>query len=141
MKTKMLLAAGIVASACLAGCAISKQTPAQVAANVCPLLTSELDTLSQGGVFMGGAADTLTEKIIPGVDKVCAAGATVTEVNVRSVSSATAPLLISLVKASSLSSDRKATAIVVIGTAKGMIDTAFPPVVVTSAPASGVVVE
>ncbi|XHO72245.1 hypothetical protein BCC0238_001742 [Burkholderia gladioli] len=139
MKMKMLLAAGLAASVLvLAACgSIPKQTPAQVAANVCPLMTAELDTLSAAGLFTGGAADTLNRTIGPAVDAVCQAGATVTQVNVQTISSAAAPLLIGIVKASSLPSDQKTTAILAIGTVKGLIDTAFPPAVATT-PASSV---
>ncbi|WP_232464332.1 hypothetical protein [Burkholderia ubonensis] len=131
----MLLAAGIVASATvLAACGTQPvQTPAQVAAKVCPLLQAEIATLSQAGVFTGGAAATLNEKVAPAVGAVCSAGATVTEVNIQSISSAVAPLLVSIVKASGLPQSDKVTAVLVIGTIKGMIDTAFP-VPVTTAP-------
>ncbi len=134
MKMKMLLAAGVAASMLLlAACGtVPKQTPAQVAANVCPLLTAELDTLSTAGLFTGGAADTLNQKVGPAVDAVCQAGATVTQVNVQTISSAAAPLLIGIVKASSLPADQKTTAILAIGTVKGLIDTAFPPAVATT---------
>ncbi|MBU9391919.1 hypothetical protein KTE71_30995 [Burkholderia multivorans] len=82
-RFSMLLAAGIAVSIALLGAcsSLSVQTPAQVAAKVCPLLQSEIGTLSQAGIFTGGAAVTLNEKIAPDVDAACAAGATVTQVN------------------------------------------------------------
>ncbi|CAN0620581.1 conserved exported protein of unknown function [Burkholderia multivorans] len=136
-RFSILLAAGIAASVLLAACGtVPKQTPAQVAANVCPLLTAELDTLSTAGLFTGGAADTLNKKITPKVDAVCAKGATVTQVNVQSISGAAVPLLIDLVKASSLSQDDRTTAILAIGTVKGLIDTAFPAATATAAVAA-----
>lgn len=137
-RFSMLLAAGVVASAALfsACSSLTLQTPAQVAAKVCPLLQSEIGTLSQAGVFTGGAAVTLNEKIAPGVDAACAAGATVTVANVQSISSAVAPLLITVVKESGLSQSDQVTAVLAIGTVKGMIDVAFPPVTVTAPAAS-----
>ncbi|WP_186130105.1 hypothetical protein [Burkholderia gladioli] len=138
MKMKMLLAAGVAASmllltACASGSnQAPKQTPAQVAANVCPLLTAELDTLSTAGLFTGGAATTLNKKIGPAVDAVCQAGATVTQINVQTISSAAVPLLIDIVNASSLPTNQKTAAILAIGTARGLIDVAFPPVVDTT---------
>ncbi|WP_155639065.1 hypothetical protein [Burkholderia cepacia] len=131
----MLLAAGVVASAALfsACSSLSIQTPAQVASKVCPLLQSEISTLSQAGVFTGGAAVTLNEKIAPKVDAVCAAGAAVTQVNVQSISSAVAPLLITVVKASGLKQSDQVTAVLAIGTIKGMVDVAFPQTMTTPA--------
>ncbi|AXK61553.1 hypothetical protein [Burkholderia sp. IDO3] len=141
-RFSMLLAAGVVASAALfsACSSLTLQTPSQVAAKVCPLLQSEIGTLSQAGVFTGGAAVTLNEKIAPGVDATCAVGATVTVVNVQSISSAVAPLLITIVKASGLSQSDQVTAVLAIGTIKGMIDVAFPlatPATEASSPLAG----
>ncbi|VWB15658.1 hypothetical protein BSE24067_00553 [Burkholderia seminalis] len=137
-RFSMLLAAGVVASVALfsACSSLSLQTPAQVASKVCPLLQTEISTLSQAGVFTGGAAVTLNEKIAPKVDAACAAGAAVTQVSVQSISSAVAPLLITVVKESGLKQSDQVTAVLAIGTIKGMIDAAFPPATVT-APASG----
>ncbi|AIO46495.1 putative lipoprotein [Burkholderia cepacia] len=140
-RFSMLLAAGVVASVALfsACSSFSLQTPAQVASKVCPLLQAEISTLSQAGVFTGGAAVTLNEKISPNVDAVCAAGASVTQVSVRSISSAVAPLLITVVKESGLSQSDQVTAVLAIGTIKGMVDVAFPPATATApAPASSV---
>lgn len=142
MKLKMLLAAGVAASVLLAACAGlgAIKTPAQVAAQVCPMLNDELGTLSAAALFTGGAADTLNNSVMPQVNAVCAAGATVTQVNVQSISSAAVPLLIDLVDASSFSAQQKTAAILAIGTIKGMIDTAFPATTTTTstpaAPAS-----
>ncbi|PRH46335.1 hypothetical protein [Burkholderia multivorans] len=137
-RFSMLLAAGIAASIALLGAcsSLSVQTPAQVAAKVCPLLQSEIGTLSQAGIFTGGAAVTLNEKIAPDVDAACAAGATVTQVSVQSISSAVAPLLLSIVKTSNLSQADQVKAVLAIGTVKGMIDVAFPPAVTTVPAAS-----
>ncbi|WNC88807.1 hypothetical protein RI103_13970 [Paraburkholderia sp. FT54] len=140
MKRILLLAACIAMLATLFGCATAPQTPAQIAARACPLVTDELSTLSQAGLFTGGAQDTLTSKIQPAVDKVCVASSTVTQVNLQSLSKDVAPLLINIVNASQLAKDDKSKAVLVIGTIQAMIDTALATVVPTStAPASGAV--
>ena len=134
MKKLMLLAAGLVASvAMLAGCNGSAPTLtfAQQVSIACGGAKGEIAILTGDGVFTGGAAITLNEKIVPGVDAACTAGATVTVANVQSISSAIAPLLVSIVKASGLPQSDQVTAVLAIGTIKGMIDVAFPQDVVT----------
>lgn len=136
----MPLAAGIAASM-LSACVTVGPTasPAQIAARACPLLTDELGTLALAGVFTGGTQDTLTKEIQPAVDKVCEAAAVPTQMNLHTLSTSAVPLLVALVKASSLADTDKRKAILVIGTAKAMLDTAlaaFPAV--APVPASGV---
>jgi len=131
MKRIFLLAACIAMLAVLFGCATAPQTPAQIAARVCPLVTDEVSTLAKAGIFTGGAQDTLTDKIQPAVDKVCAASSTVTQFSLQSLSKEAAPLLIDLVNASTLAQADKSKAVLVIGTAQAMIDTALASVVVT----------
>ncbi|WP_186169778.1 hypothetical protein [Burkholderia gladioli] len=137
MKSKMLLAASLVAPIILGACSsIQAQTPAAVADRVCPVLTAQLQTLSLAGIFTGGAADTLDKSVVPIVDAVCAAGAQVTVVNVQKISSAAVPLLVSMVNLSVLPADQKLAAVAAIGLVKGAIDGAFPPTVATSAAAA-----
>ncbi|AOJ62506.1 hypothetical protein WJ32_08565 [Burkholderia ubonensis] len=140
-KTLMLLAAGVVAF--LAGCAGTPgaaQSPAQIAARACPLLTDEISTLAQAGLFTGGAQATLTGIVQPAVDKACAAGTTVTQLDLQTLSAAAVPALIDLVKLSGLPDADKTKAILAIGTAKAMLDTALavlaPPAPVAPAPVS-----
>ena len=131
MKRILLLAACIAMLAVLFGCATTPQTPAQIAARVCPLMTDEVSTLAKAGIFTGGAQDTLTQKIQPAVDKVCAASSAVTQVSLQSLSKEAAPLLIDLVNMSNLAKDDKSKAVLVIGTAQAMIDTALASIVTT----------
>ena len=103
----MLLAAGIAASV-LAACAGAPQlTFDQQVAIACGAAQGEIDILKADNVFTGGAGNTLTNDIKPAIDKVCAAGATVTDANLQSVVNATLPLIKSLVDASSLPQDKK----------------------------------
>lgn len=131
-KILVLLAAGIVAFIA-AGCAsqsatippVAVQSPAQIATRACPLLTDELSTLALAGVFTGGAQDTLTKEIQPAVDKVCVDGAIPTQLSLQSLSKSVPPMLIALVKASSLPDADKKQAILAIGTSKAVLDTAL----------------
>jgi hypothetical protein len=129
----LLAAAGF---AMLAACASVPQSPAQIAARACPLITDEVSTLAKAGIFTGGAQDTLTNKIQPAVDKACSASATVTQVDLQSLSKDAAPLLIDLVNASSLDQPTKSKAILVIGTVQAMIDAALATVVTAPAVAA-----
>ncbi|KWI90211.1 hypothetical protein WM08_15255 [Burkholderia ubonensis] len=141
-KTLMLLAAGIVAF--LAGCAglstavqspITLQSAAQMGATGCVLINDEVGTLALAGLFTGGAQKTLTETIQPAVDKVCADGATVTQLNLKTLSAAAVPALIDVVKLSGLPDADKTKAILAIGTAKAMLDTALAVLTTPSAAA------
>ncbi|WAL81460.1 hypothetical protein OYT13_16605 [Pandoraea sp. XJJ-1] len=146
-KILVLLAAGIAAFIA-AGCAsqsatippVAIQSPAQIAARACPLLTDELSTLALAGVFTGGAQDTLTKEIQPAVDKVCEAGAVPTQLSLQTLSKSVTPLLVALVKASSLPDVDKTKAILVIGTSKAVLDTALialaPPAAAAEVPAA-----
>ncbi|CAN0620550.1 conserved exported protein of unknown function [Burkholderia multivorans] len=144
-RFSMLLAAGLVALVSLAGCAgcagnqIVTQTPAQMAATGCVLVKDEIDTLAPAGLFTGGAQKTLTDTIQPAVDKVCAAGATVTQPNLKTLAKEAVPALIDVVKLSSMADADKQRAILAIGAAKAMLDTALAaltPAVATPASAS-----
>ncbi|KVN08371.1 hypothetical protein WT09_30715 [Burkholderia stagnalis] len=135
----MLLAAGVVAF--LAGCAGTPgatQSPAQIAARACPLLIDEINTLVQAGLFTGGAQATLSNIVQPAVYKACAAGATVTQLDLQTLSAVAVLALIDAVKLSGLPDEDKTKAILAIGTAKAMLDTALavlaPPA--ATAPAS-----
>jgi hypothetical protein len=130
--------------AMLGACATAPQTPTQIASRVCPLFHDELNTLSQAGLFTGGAQDTLTQKVLPDVDKACASAASATPVTLQSLSTDAAPLLIALVKASSLSADDQSKAVLAIGTIQAMVDVALAnvaPTVATAPVAASAVVQ
>lgn len=113
MRFYAALAAGVVASvALLAGCSGSAPTvpaltfPQQVAI-ACGAANGEIAILKGDGVFTGSAADTLTKTVQPAVDKVCAAGATITDANLQNVVNVTLPLVKTFIDASSLAQDKK----------------------------------
>lgn len=118
MKALTLLAAGLVAlvlSAC--GGSAPTLTFAQQVSIACGAAKGELVILKSDGVFTGGAADTLTNTVQPAVDKVCAAGATVTTPDLQSIVNTTFPLIKSFVDASPLPQDKKNAADAAIDTA------------------------
>ncbi|MGG5541978.1 hypothetical protein P4G95_09255 [Burkholderia vietnamiensis] len=114
---KMLLAAGIVASAFLvAGCgsAPTLTFPQQVAI-ACGAANGEIAILKADGVFTGGAATTLDKTIKPAIAKACAVGATVTTPDLQTIVNDTLPAIKALVDASTL--QNKAVADAAIDTA------------------------
>lgn len=97
------LAAGVVTSVVLTGCNGSAPTlnfrqQAQIA---CGLAKGEMTILQGDGIFTGGAANTVSKKIQPAIDGVCAATATVTDV--QTLVNAALPALKDIVAGSSLS--------------------------------------
>ena len=125
-RFSMLLAAGFLASAALVGCtSMPTQTPAQIAANICPAVQSEIDVLQKSGVFTGGAQATLTEQIQPDVNAVCAAGVTVTTGDIRKLVQATFPVVVTVIANSSLTDQQKLQATVAVGVVVTGINTAL----------------
>jgi hypothetical protein len=127
---KLLLAAGLVASvAMFAGCAstgnTTQQTPAQIAAVVCPAVQAELSTLSAAGVFTGGAATTLASQVTPDVNAVCAAGAQVTSTNLQNLVNVTVPVVATIVTNSPMTPQDKLIAILALGGAQTIFNTAM----------------
>ncbi|MEM5371377.1 hypothetical protein V4C53_35830 [Paraburkholderia azotifigens] len=115
---KMLLAAGLAASMLmLAACGSAPQLtfPQQVAI-ACGAANGQIAILKADNVFTGGAADTLKNDVQPAVDKVCAAGATVTNANLQTVVNATLPLVKSIIDSSALPQDKKNVADAAIDT-------------------------
>ena len=117
MKLRMLLAAGIAASV-LSACGGSAPalTFAQQVSIACGAAKGELVILKSDGVFTGGAANTLTDTVQPAVDKVCAAGSTVSKPDLQSIVDTTLPLIKSFVDDSALSQDKKNAANAAIDT-------------------------
>ena len=139
MKRKsMLLAAGLVAAVALVGCkSLPTQTPAQIAANICPGVQSEIDLLKKSGVFTGGAQATLTNQVQPDVDAVCAAGATVTTLSIQKLVQATFPVVLTAIANSGLTDQQKLQATVAVGVVVTGINTALSlqPATSTTTPA------
>lgn len=83
----------------------------------CGAAQGEFAILTADGVFTGGAADTLNNKIKPSVSEVCAAGATVNTASLQAIVNTTLPLVKSVVGSSSLTQDKKNAANAAIDTA------------------------
>jgi hypothetical protein len=147
MKNLMLLAAGIVASvslvfglaACNGGAStLPTLTFQQQVGLVCNYADTAVTIMTDDGLFTGGAQDTLTKKVQPAIDKVCASGATVTTLNLQSLVDTGLPLLKSLVDASTLQQQVKSEANTAIDLTVAAVKTAIllQPVA-TAAPATG----
>jgi hypothetical protein len=121
MKLMPLIAVGIVAST-LSACGGTAPTAPTLSFTdqvkiACGAVQGGLIILRSDGVFTGGAADTLTNKIQPAVNEVCAAGATVDTASLQTVVNTTLPIVKSLVDSSSLAQDKKNAANAAIDTA------------------------
>lgn len=122
MKKSMLRAAGIVASvlllSALAACNGSAPTLTyqQQVAIACGGMKGEIVILQSDGVFTGGAADTLKIKVQPAVDKVCAAGASVSKPDLQTLVDTALPLVKTFIDQSSLAQDKKNAADAAIDT-------------------------
>src|ERR1700758_827857 len=119
MLRKICAAAAVgLAALALSACVSSgtqKLTPAQVASIVCPSAMTEVGALQSAGIFTGGAADTFTKQIAPDVAAVCASAETVTQANLTNLANVTFPLLVTVVKNSTLNDQDKARAYLAIG--------------------------
>ena len=108
MKSLMLLCAAGLLLPALSGCPSTPTlTFAQQVSIACGAANGELVILKSDNVFSGGAAKTLTDTVQPAVDKVCAAGATVTTPDLKTIVNTTLPLVKTFVDASSLPQDKK----------------------------------
>lgn len=113
----MLLAAGatlLALSACSSAPTLTFADQVKIA---CGAAQGEFAILTADGVFTGGAADTLNNKIKPAVSEVCAAGATVNTASLQAIVNTTLPLVKSVVDSSVLTQDKKNAANAAIDTA------------------------
>lgn len=126
MKKLFTAAAVCLVASALAACGsnptVPKLTPVQVASIVCPAAKTELNTLSLAGVFTGGAQDTLSKQVQPDIDAVCVAGASITDTKLQTLSDTAFPLVITIVKNSSLSDEDKNKAYLAIGGFQALIN-------------------
>lgn len=141
MRFMPFIAAGVVASAALlAGCNGTAPTLTfqQSVALVCADGKTAINIMVDDGVFTGGALDTLNKTVSPDFDKVCAVGATVTTPNLQNLTTATLPLLKTLVDGSSLQPQQKNDAKAAIDLTELAINTAIAlkPAPVATVPAS-----
>ena len=104
---KFLCSALLFSAASLAGCANvaprSGQTPAQIAAQVCPPIQATLDTLQMLPGLPGDTEANLA-LAIPIVNGVCSAGATINLSSLRTLEGTALPILSDVAKAAALSS-------------------------------------
>jgi hypothetical protein len=108
LRQFMLLAAGLVALSLTAcGGTAPTLTFQQQVAIACGAANGEIAILKGDGVFTGGAANTLTNTVQPAVDKVCAAGASVTTPDLKALVNTTLLMVKAFVDVSSLSTDKK----------------------------------
>ena len=94
----------------MAGCASIKpaaiQTPAQVAAQVCPSLQAINTTLAVPGVI--GVNDQANlAKVAPVVAKVCTDAQSASAIDVQALASKAVPVLLQLINAAPLAADQK----------------------------------
>lgn len=139
-RSLMLLAAGIAALVTFAGCASTgstSQTPAQIATAVCPALQTELTTIEAAGIFTGGAADTLTNQVIPDVEAACTATESATSTSVSNIANTVIPLIVTAINNSSLESSQKTTFILALGAIQTTINVALGITSSTSAVSVG----
>jgi len=142
MKRFAILAAcAAVLSFVLAACSSTGQTvqtPAQVAARVCPPIEIAITSLQQVNGMSDAAVHALSEAQ-PVVSAVCAAGATVDTGNLQMLASAGLPAIITVVKASPLSAQDQDRIILGVTTAQILLTAAiaaWPVDVTTGATAS-----
>lgn len=98
-------AAALALSAC--GGSAPTLTFAQQVGIACGAANGEIVILESDGVFTGGAANTLEKDVKPAIAKVCAAGASATTPDLKTLVNTTLPLVKTFVDASSLPQDKK----------------------------------
>lgn len=121
-----LLAVGFIALV-LSACNGSMPTLTfqQQVALACSDGTAAINIMTDDGLFTGGALNTLNVTVTPAFNKVCAKGATVTAMNLQSLTTSTLPLLKTLVSVSNLQPQAKNDANVAIDLVAFAINTAI----------------
>lgn len=98
------------------------ETPAQIAAQVCPPVQTSITALAALNGLPADAIDTLA-KAAPIVDAVCGAGATVDFTSLAALNRTALPALIGIVKVSPLSPDEQNRVILDISAAQIVLTT------------------
>ena len=138
MKKNLLytIFAAIASIAIVAACTTpsgQQETPAQIAAQVCPPTQAALTSLQAlNGLPEGATKDLAT--VAPIVNAVCSASATVTTVNLQSLAQNALPTIITIVKASPLSSDDQNKIILDVTAAQIIVDAVMAAQVGGTAP-------
>ncbi|VVE49187.1 hypothetical protein [Pandoraea terrigena] len=128
MKRFAILAAcAAVLSFVLAACSTTGQavqSPAEVAARVCPPVEVAVTSLQQINGMSEAALKALADAQ-PIVNSVCAAGSTVDAVNLQTLASAGLPAIVTVVKASPLSAQDQDRVILGVTTAQILLTAAI----------------
>lgn len=109
MKRFAIILAALLLAACNATMPIKPESPAQIAAQVCPPLKTTLDSLSLLVLDPKVTADLMAASVA--VNLVCNAGAAVTVVNLADMRAKALPLIIGAIKAGPLTDAQKNTLI------------------------------
>ena len=124
---KKLIAIGAAACAIiLAACAApagqpqTLPTPDQVVAQVCPSAQAVLEVLKTPGAVDAEVADKIA-KAAPMIDAVCAEGAKVTDIDLRTLAKDGLPAVLKIVQASPLSDKDKQAAVLGIALAQAAL--------------------
>lgn len=125
MKKALLSILGIVlvmatAIACTATGGLVQQTPAQVAAQVCPPVNSGIDALQSMQASLSATAQKDLTTAEPIVTAVCAAGATVTSTSLRALAKTALPAISTIVQATNL--PNKNDVVLALGIAQGVLN-------------------
>lgn len=141
-RTFMLLAAGLAALA-ISACTTSGQpaaikTPAQVAAQVCPAAQAAISSLQLVNGLSTDAQLKLADTA-PVVAAVCAAGATVHAVDLKTLAANGLPVILKVVNASPLDDDIKTRIGLDLTVAQVVLSSVLASLPPDTAPASGAV--
>jgi hypothetical protein len=108
-KAMLFSTFALLSLAMFAGCQTptgARQTPAQIAAQVCPPTTAAITAL-QGLQGLDATAINDLAKAAPVVDAVCAVGATITITNLQTLAQTGFPALVAIANASPLPAQQK----------------------------------
>jgi len=124
MKYSLIVSSLFASLLLCSGCSTTgtqTQTPATVAASVCPALEAGLSTLQALNLSATASADLA--KVVPAVDAVCASVATVNATNLQTLVNTAVPAIISVIKVSPLSTTDQNNSIAGITAIELIVDT------------------
>jgi len=136
-KTLLVLATMIGLAACTTPVTINgtPQTPAQIAAIVCPIVNSDLAALQQLTDISASDKAAIQTKLQPIVTAACAATGTVNISNLQSLATTGYPVAQSLIQNSSLNAADKSNALIALNLLNGTLQA-----VLAADPAANVVI-
>jgi hypothetical protein len=98
MKRMLLIAAGLLLSACFAGCN-SLPTVQQQFEAACTVVNGDLDAVAQSPFVSADQKALLNDQIIPANKAVCAAGGQLNVANLKTIHDSLLPMAITIVEA------------------------------------------